>query len=158
MNKKDLLFGVICWLALPAIGIFALFGAVRCFGLVEKYVYPVIFVWFLALIFPGLLTACFRKTRGWTAMAMFWWSYVFAGYLWLDALTVVVLLWGWFWAAFGLLLAGLGVFPIALIALGWHGEWGMFWSLALNIVLFWIVRLAGIWLMTKCPDYDPDAI
>jgi hypothetical protein len=143
---------------MPAIAIFAIFGAVRCFGLVDKYVYPVLFVWWLALIFPGLLTACFRKTRGWTAAAMVWWSYLFGAYVWLNALTTTVLLCGWFWAIIGLFFAGVGVVPIALIALGWHGEWSMFWSLVLNIVTFWVVRLFGIWLMTKCPDYVPDAI
>lgn len=157
MNKREIAVGVLYGLAIPAIVLFAVFGAVKSFATIDKYTYPVLFVWFVALIFPGLIMACFHKSRGWAAGAMIWWSYLYAAYLWLNALCIAVSLAGWFWAIIGAVFMGVGVFPVSLFAMGWHGEWRGFWELILNIATYFVIRFFGLWLLAKYAERQ-DAI
>jgi ketosteroid isomerase-like protein len=97
-----------------------------------------------------LLPMCiFRKTRLWAAMGFYFGSYLFGVTLWAFSCLICIAIWGYMALIIGLLLAGVGVLPVALIAALFHGEWTVLLELLIGLVLTFGTRFAGMMLIKE---------
>lgn len=76
-------------------------------------------------------------------------SYVFGATLWVWSLLLTYTLWGTFGLILGLLFAGIGVVPLAMLATLLHAMWSQLGQLAAMLVLTLGVRAWGLFLLTK---------
>ena len=96
-----------------------------------------------------LLPLCiFRKTRGFAGVVYVYSSYVFGLMLWAYSCLFVVFAWGYGALIVGLMFAGIGVVPMALVAALFHAEWSVLAELVVSVVLTFGTRIFGIWLTT----------
>jgi hypothetical protein len=102
------------------------------------------------LIFTPL--AFFRKTRPASAFAFYIGSFVFGINLWIGSFVITLVLAGLGWLILGLFFAGVGVVPIAFIALLLNEEWINLFEFAGMIVMVFGFRILGLWLGSKCED------
>lgn len=65
----------------------------------------------------------FKKTKGTSAIGLVVSSYVYGITLWFWALLLTYVIWGAVAVFIGLILAGVGVIPFAMIATAIKGEW-----------------------------------
>jgi hypothetical protein len=130
------------------------------------YIYGV--VWFSQKALPWLSLACviafaicllvllplsiFRKLRPWTGLGIFFASFLFGTMLFAFSCLVVLELWGVFGLVVGLILAGVGVLPVAFLAALFHGEWALLGYVVLGTVLTYGTRTLGIRLAESTPD------
>jgi hypothetical protein len=100
-----------------------------------------------------LLPLClFKKTRPWAGIGFYFSSYLFGACLWAFSCIVVINIWGYGALAVGLLFAGVGVVPVALLATLIHAEWPWFLNLIISIILTFGARWLGAWLATASED------
>lgn len=109
-------------------------------------VYPwLILLFALALgisIFILLPLAIFHRTRGFAGLGLYVASFVFGITLWVWCLLTVYTLWGGFAVVIGILMAGVGVVPLAIIAAAIKG----LWAIAIQMVVIATdLRLARYW-------------
>jgi hypothetical protein len=90
----------------------------------------------------------FRRTRPWAGVGYVYASYVFGLMLWAYSCLFVVYAWGYGALAVGLIFAGVGVVPVALLAAIFHAEWSVLLELVVSIVLTFGTRFLGLWLTT----------
>lgn len=90
-----------------------------------------------------LLVALIPKARGIVGLIIYISSYVYGLSAWIYGLAVTLTLWGWLAVIIGVLLGGLGVVPIGILAAIFCGEWGIFWTLLLTVVLTYGSRTVG---------------
>jgi hypothetical protein len=100
----------------------------------------------LLIVLPiSLLLLIFRKTRGWGGIGIYLVSWPLGLWIWvaslLYALSVSV-----FWTVAGLLFAGVGVVPVALVMTILRRDWGNLWALLGNIVATFVLRSIGLWI------------
>ena len=106
------------------------------------------FTFFLNLLV--FLPLCFiKKTRGFSAVVMYISSYIFGLELWLRSLLFTYILWGGFWVTVGLLFAGAGVLPMALLATAFNGHWLVFFWLCVGIMTTYGSRMLGRYFTDK---------
>ena len=99
----------------------------------------------LFIAFLGLLPLCASKeTRGVGGIGLYVASYVFGVTLWFWSLLVTYTLWGEIALIIGLLIAGVGVLPIALLATVFKGEWKLLGELFLLLVATFGTRFLGL--------------
>src|ERR1035438_6796518 len=79
----------------------------------------------LVCIFIFLPLCVFRRTRPWAGAGYVYASYVFGLMLWAYSCLFVVYAWGYGALAVGLIFAGVGVVPVALLAAIFHAEWSV---------------------------------
>jgi hypothetical protein len=108
----------------------------------------------LICIFIFLPLCIFRKTRPWAGVGYVYASYVFGVMLWAYSCLFVVYAWGYVALGIGLVFAGVGVVPMALLAALFHAEWSVLWEVVFGIVLTFGTRFLGIWLTT--PKQEPE--
>jgi hypothetical protein len=53
------------------------------------------------------------------------------------------------WLIAGIIFIGLGVVPVAFIALAVHGQWGIMGEQTLTLIVIFAFRSLGLYLMTK---------
>jgi hypothetical protein len=106
-------------------------------------VYPwlimVFAVAFWVCVFILLPLAIFRKTRGFSGIGIYVASYVFGITLWVWCLLTTYTLWGGFAVVIGILIAGIGIVPLAIIASLTKG----LWSIAIQMVVVALVTLGA---------------
>lgn len=107
---------------------------------------------FIPLILIGLPLSIFRKCRPVCAAIFVYWSYLCGLCLWMTSLLVTINLWGYIAAIIGLFMAGIGVFPIAVIACMFKGEWSLFFQLILQFIFLFGARIYGFHLAGKAED------
>lgn len=120
----------------------------------------------LTYIFIFTPLAFFRKTRSASAFAFYLGSFVFGINLWLGSFVITIILAGLGWLIFGLLIAGIGIIPIAFIALLLNREWVNLLEFAVLIAMTFGFRTLGLWLgykrtnkyMTQIESYLQDKI
>jgi hypothetical protein len=106
----------------------------------------------LAICILVLLPMCvFRKTRPWAGMGFYFGSYLFGLTLWAFSCLVCYDIWGYRALIIGLLLAGIGVWPVALIASLFTGHWSLVRDLVIQFVLVFGTRFVGTWLASRAP-------
>jgi hypothetical protein len=104
----------------------------------------------LAFAFLGFLPLCASKeTRGVGGLGLHISSYAFGATLWFWSLLLTYTTWGWIAVIIGLLIAGVGVLPIALLATAFKGEWAIFGQLLLLTVATFGARFLGIHFMVR---------
>lgn len=149
---------VACLVAmLTLVGLF-LFGA----AWVSEKVLPVLNV-ILATTFLGLLLivlplSLFRRCRGWCGVVFIYWSYLCGLILWMFSLLVTLNLWGIVAAIIGLILAGVGILPVAMLASLFKGEWSLLLQLILQFALLIGCRAFGLYLADKAEHEDYEAL
>lgn len=107
---------------------------------------------FIPLILIGLPLSIIRKFRPFCAVVFVYWSYLCGLCLWMTSLLLTISLWGYGAAIVGLLLGGVGVFPIAVLACMFKGEWSMFFQLIVQFVILVAARYYGFYLAAKADD------
>lgn len=91
------------------------------------------------LIFTPLTIV--RKTRNAGLVGLFITSYVYGLLLWVWAFLIVYSTWGWLAIIIGLLIAGVGVLPIAMLIAIIHAQWGILFALIIGVVIVYGVRV-----------------
>jgi hypothetical protein len=110
----------------------------------------------LILVPLGILLSIFRKTRLVGGAAIFLYSYALGFDLWILSLVIAKSLAGIFWLIVGCLFAGVGVIPVALIALALNGEWGNFAMLLVAGTVAFVVRYIAIAVMGSAVEAKPE--
>jgi len=96
-----------------------------------------------------LLFAVIPKLRGVVGIIVYISSYVFGLSAWIYGLAVTLSLWGVVALIIGLLLGGVGVVPIGMLAAIFHGQWGIFFSLLITVLMTYGFRLIGKLLVSS---------
>ena len=108
----------------------------------------------LVLLFVLLPMSAFRKTRGIGGVGCIYASYVFGVELWAYSCLFVAYTWGYVALGIGLVFAGVGVVPVALLAALFRREWSVLWELIFAVLLTFGTRSFGLWMVGKA---DRDA-
>ncbi len=104
----------------------------------------------LFVVIPlSLLLACFRRTRGYAGVSIYCTSFVFGFGFWLSSLIVLGLLASRFVIITGLLFAGVGVIPLAILAALIRGDWSYLWQLLATGVGVFLIRALGLFLVAR---------
>lgn len=114
----------------------------------------------LVINIVALLIAMIPKARAASGLVIFVSSYVFGLGTWIFGLAVTLALWGWIAVIIGVLMGGVGVVPIGMLAAIFHGEWGIFWTLLINLMLTYGARIIGRALVSSAEnklEYDKDS-
>jgi hypothetical protein len=90
-----------------------------------------------------------KRTRGWGGAGFFYSSFGWGLYLWLTAFLYTYVNFGLFWLLLGLLLAGVGVVPIAVIGSLIHGDWSGVLQIFVMLVLSLGFRYFGAHVIAK---------
>lgn len=94
----------------------------------------------------------FKKTRGAGGLILYISSYLFGLEVWLYSFLVTYAIWGGGAVLIGLLLGGVGVYPIALLASLFHGEWSLISNLIFGFVLAIGSRWVGYYFVFKVQE------
>ena len=148
-------------LVVLAIGFFlgmALIGALFIYGgvWVGTKVYPwlvavnAVTVALVVLIFLPL--AIFRRTQGFSGLAILISSYVFGLTLWVWGLLLTFSIWGFIAVFIGLAVMGIGVVPIAMLATLFNGMWSTLAELLVLTAITFGARIGGGLLVAKAAE------
>jgi hypothetical protein len=91
----------------------------------------------------------FRKTQPWAGFAFYIISYLYGVMLFAFACIVTVELWGYVGLFIGLILAGVGVLPVAMLAALFKAQWALLLYIVIGIVLTFGTRGLGIYLQAR---------
>lgn len=141
--------GILIFVAMIVVCLGFIFGSVWLSSKIMPillYVFGVIF-WICCIIV--LPMAFFKKTQSIAAVGFFIASYVFGITLWFYSFFITYSFWGIFGIIIGLMLAGIGVFPLAIIASAIHSEWWLVFNLIITGVLTYGFRYLGLYLDEK---------
>jgi ribosomal protein L40E len=109
--------------------------------------------WLSGIFFFVLLPlGVFRKTRGFSGICAVYLSYAVGFTLWFYSAIATYYLWGMFALILGIALFGVGVFPMALPATIFKGEWGIFWNIVYLGVLTYGSRFLGAYFAVKAEE------
>ena len=92
------------------------------------------------LILPLLF---FRSARVFVGLTYVYASYVFGLTSWVWCLLLAYSYWGWIGLVIGLFSMGVGVFPVALLACSFHGNWSTTLQLLVAGILIFVARGLG---------------
>lgn len=122
--------------------------------MMEAAAYWLGFACFTALaccLFLLPLLAIFRRTRPAAGYSYVACSFLFGASLWIMCFFTVWDYWGLGAALIGVLVLGVGVLPMALVALAWASHWPLVAEIiGLGVVTFG-VRMLGMWLADRAP-------
>lgn len=104
---------------------------------------------FYLFLFVLLPLAIFKKTKLYSGIAMFFLSYLFGLALWIYSAIITYLFWGWFGLIVGIVLVGVGVFPVAVLASIFNGEWIILVNLIFGVAATFGIRFLGLYLINK---------
>jgi hypothetical protein len=96
--------------------------------------------------------ALFRKTGMFGGIAMYFSSFLFGLTLWFLGLLLTYFTWGFFGVFVGLMLGGIGVVPVAMLAMLLNGEFFVLFILVLLTVLTFGSRFLGIYLAGRAEE------
>jgi hypothetical protein len=98
--------------------------------------------------------AAFRITRGFAGLALTILSYVFGATAWLYGAACSFMAFGWIGLIIGLILAGVGVVPLAMVAGIFKSEVPIMvtWILLALVAATILARVAGLAMLAKSGD------
>lgn len=146
-----ILFGIL------ALGIVVLVGAVA----ISQAILPLL--WLaggLALLFLVLVVlplSILRRFRAFTAASSLVVSYIFGAALWTQSLLLTLVVWGPAAVVFGIVIGGIGIVPIAIVAMLIQGAWKAVGELFFLILLTYGSRSFAFWIGDRA-DNRPEAI
>ena len=153
-NIGGFALGILMMLVMLALVVLFFYGA----AWVGEKVIPVLewitVIGFLLLVVIGSPLAIFRRTRYITGLGWIYWSYALGLTLWLCCLIDTLQLWGVMAAIIGIIFFGVGIFIVGLLATSFHGEWSLFWSFLITLVIVFAARLFGAWLLVMSESKD----
>ncbi|MFW6311908.1 MAG: hypothetical protein ACOC1K_06705 [Nanoarchaeota archaeon] len=91
----------------------------------------------------------FKKIREFCLSGLIIISFYFAFITWLTSILIVYPIYGLVGIAIGLIIAGVGVVPLAFIATILNGLWPSFWSLVILVFLTFFFRAIPIFIAQK---------
>lgn len=103
-------------------------------GNLLQFLWPTVFLLFLGTVLV-LPLAVFHSTRGLVAFVLWLFARILGLTLWVWSCLVALVLWGWAAVIIGLLLLGIGVFPVALLAACFKGHWDVFFQMLATFVV-----------------------
>ncbi|MFM0558931.1 hypothetical protein [Paraburkholderia sediminicola] len=103
----------------------------------------------LACIFILGPLAIFRRTRTFAAAGLLIASFVFGAILWIASLLLTMQLWGMLAVIIGLFMMGVGIVPVAIVAVIFHGQWSILGSIAIMLVATFGVRGLALWVGSR---------
>jgi len=108
--------------------------------------------WVSILLFLPL--ALFKKTRTFSGKGLYFVSWIFGIHLWITSFLITYKTWGVVAVIIGILIMGIGVFPISLLATLLTGEWSALGQLLLLFIMTIGSRRLGMRLAAeKTPSY-----
>jgi hypothetical protein len=149
-SSMNVVFGGLFFLGLMALPFMVIYGSVSFANQIIPILSLAAVVLFCVCLNLFLPLSFFRFTRFYASVGFIVASYVFGATLWFTGVVVSYLYWG-FWGLFiGLVMAGVGVVPIAMLASALHSEWWGVGGFVIGIVLIYGTRLFGVYLGTLC--------
>jgi hypothetical protein len=144
--------GVLLMLGLMAIPAAFLLGAAVFSFWVLKWT-PIAFeiTVALSLLVLGPL-ALIPPSRGIAAIGYLIASFVFGGIMWVWGLAYTYAVWGWLGVIVGLVIAGVGIVPIAMLAALFQADWGNLFAFVVLAALTYGIRLFALWLGEKADE------
>ncbi len=104
---------------------------------------------------PLLLVLAFiRPTRRIGGNGLYVASVVFGITVWISALLYTLSTWGWLAVLVGLVFAGVGIVPVAMVAAGFHQEWAIIGQLLLGVAAVFGCRIVGLIFLAKVRDAE----
>lgn len=104
---------------------------------------------YFVLIIGGLVGLIIRPARSVCGFALYVASAAVGVDIWLWSIATVKVLWGTIATIIDLLLAVVGVIPMALIASLFHQEWLPLGYLVINLVILYFMQFAGGLMLEK---------
>lgn len=143
------LAGLGIFAAVIALAVIFLRGATWLSETVYPWLMPAFFWTLISCLFVLGPTALFRGTRGFAVAGLLIASYVFGFILWVWSFLLTLKLWGMFAVIVGLILVGVGIVPVALLAVLFHADWPSLVDMAILIVATFGSRMLALWLAEK---------
>jgi hypothetical protein len=151
-NVGLILGGVLVMAALFGLGIIFIVGATAASLWVMKWV-PLVLWSSLAIVFFILgPLSLIPPARVIAATGFVIASYVFGAMMWFCGLAFTYEVWGMFGVFVGLVIAGVGIVPVAMLAALLHGEWQVVIVFVILIVLTFGLRALAFWLAQKADE------
>lgn len=146
------ILGLLLMLGMLAIAVGFLLGATAFSFWVLKWT-PIAFETTLALslLVLGPL-ALIPPSRGFAAMGYLIASFVFGAIMWVWGLAYTYTVWGFLGVIIGLVIAGVGIVPIAMLAALFHADWGNLFAFVVLAALTYGIRLLAFWLGEKADE------
>lgn len=143
------------------VGIFFALGLLFAYGAKLAFTIQPFINWLAGVLFVinivALLVAIIPKARGAAGLIIFISSFVYGLGTWIFGLAATLALWGWIAVIIGVLLGGVGVVPIGMLAAIFNGEWGIFWTLLISLLLTYVARIIGNMLVSSADNQQQDA-
>ena len=144
-------FTLLASLATLAIFIFVILFVIQGIDFVNDEIVPKVSNFALYILFTDLglfLPLSFlKKTRKIAGIGFYVSSWIFLFTLWIFSFLLCYSIWGPYAAYLGIFLAGIGVFPIAVMALLVHGLWSIFLYMTLGAIIVLITKWFGRYLI-----------
>jgi hypothetical protein len=143
-------FGILVGIILLAV--FFIKGGLWSSELLYPWLSLISAISFFVCIFILLPLVIFRKTRAFSGLGLFIASYIFGASLWVWGFLLTYVLWGATALFIGLLLAGIGVVPIAMLATLFNSELSILGQLILLLIFTFGSRTLGYYLVEKVEE------
>ena len=149
-NFGGLLVGLVFFLLLISVPILFIFGGIRIFKILieNRIVEWINGVAFLSITLL-LILSLFSRLRLMTGNGLIVVTYIEGAVLWLICLYLTYIIWGLFAVFVGLLFFGIGIFPVAILALLFNGQFLIAFMLILSLAIIYGLRLLGVWIISK---------
>jgi len=148
-NVRNWLVGVLALAIITALTVVLVFGMTWVSMKVLPWLMPTFFGTLAVCLLLLGPTALFRRTRGFSAIGLMIASHVFGAILWIWSFLLTLSLWGTVAVVIGLLFAGVGIIPMAVLAAIFHAQWSSLGDMAIMLVATFGLRAIAIWLVTK---------
>lgn len=143
--------GIIFVIFLVALFVFFVKGGVWIF---EHYydLFQIINNWVFIFVLLLIILSTIPGIRAYTGAGIVYASLIWGALLWLFCLFVTYQFWGFFGVFFGLVMAGIGIFATAILAVLFDGQWSGAMFMILNLMIIYGVRMLGQWITSKHKD------
>jgi len=148
----SLLFGGVMLIVGIFLVVFLIKGGVWLSVKILPWLSPVMWLVLILDIFFFLPLSALRKRKGISSIGFVISSYVYGTTLWLWGLLLTYVLWGGVAVVIGLVIAGIGVVPMAMIATALKSQWSDTGQLILLTVLTYGSRIYGLYLAQKADE------
>lgn len=144
-----ILFGIV---VLTLIGYAFVVGATAASFYVIKWSPWVFWPTLVACIFLLGPLAIIPPTRLASAIGFMIASFIFGAITWFFALAFTYVVWGFVGVIVGLVVAGIGIVPVAMLAALLHAEWPTLVGFVLLVILTFGLRALAQWLAEKVDE------
>lgn len=151
-NIGSFIFGIGALLLLLLVSIWMIQGAVWVGEYVLQWLIDFSWIALAINVFILLPLGLFRKTGVVGGMGMFISSYLFGLTLWFLGLLIAYFTWGFLGVFIGLAFGGIGVVPVAMLAMLINTEFSLFGILLLLTALTFGTRIFGIYLVSRAEE------